>query len=204
MIKESYGDRLGVCRAYLDDLVISGRAEVLLEILSFRGMLLACCAEACTSAPTSAASSCRIKACRTAYTNAVCCPGRYTDRLLSGTVASLKDFGDALEILEHGQMELLLHTYSGATNRVMHLFRSLPSCMLHKVTQACNTESIRLLQRLTDPAATLSDSMVRHKRFCQVAEAVSASSTPIPSKTLHSSLRPSHRSPVTATCNNPT
>ncbi|MEZ0274854.1 MAG: reverse transcriptase domain-containing protein [Roseimicrobium sp.] len=179
-IADSWGDAVGVHRAFLDDLVISGPAHVLVEILQFlredamvlhRGLTVrpdkCCIFMPNQGVPEGLHRQYGIPPDIQLVTmdggiTALGVPlgsDDYVTRLMDGIAASVKQFGDNLEALEHGQLELLLHTYSGGLNRVMYLYRCLPSESLGTISRACEEESARLLQRLTAPASGVTGAM---------------------------------------------
>ncbi|MEZ0274116.1 MAG: hypothetical protein ACAH88_04375 [Roseimicrobium sp.] len=164
----------------MDDLVISGPAHVLVEILEFlrsdlmvlrRGLTIRP-DKCCIFMPNQGVpDGLRVQYDIPADIQLVTMDGGvtalgvplgsddYVERFMTDIAASVKQLGDELEALEHGQLELLLHTYSGGLNRVMYLFRCLPSESLGTVSRVCNEESARLLQRLTAPASSVTDAM---------------------------------------------
>ncbi|MEZ0273853.1 MAG: hypothetical protein ACAH88_03020, partial [Roseimicrobium sp.] len=176
-ILDTWGETLGVCRAYLDDIIISGPVGVLFEFLRNsptvlqRGLTIRpdkCCIfmpnqgivdglgvqydipadiQLVTAAGGITALGVPIGA------------DDYVERFLRDVGESLRQFGDELEGLQHGQLELLLYTYSGGCKRIMHLFRCLPSEKLLPVADVCNQETMRLLHRLTAPTDELTEHM---------------------------------------------
>ncbi|MEZ0276822.1 MAG: reverse transcriptase domain-containing protein [Roseimicrobium sp.] len=169
-ILDTWGETLGVCRAYLDDIIISGPVGVLTQVLEFlrnnptvlqRGLTIRpdkCCIfmpnqglvdglrgqydipadiQLVTAAGGITALGVPIGA------------NDYVERFLREVGESLRQFGNELEGLQHGQLELLLYTYSGGCKRIMHLFRCLPSEKLLPVADVCNQETMRLLQQMS-------------------------------------------------------
>jgi hypothetical protein len=179
-IMDDWGASLGVCRAYLDDIVLSGPVQTLTKILGFLRSDPSVAARGLTIRP----DKCCIFMPNQGLLDGL--QGQYNipedvqlvtgnggitvlgvpigsfdhrERVLTDIAASIKRFGDELEGVSHGQLELLLHSYSGGVNPVLHLFRSLPSHLLTTVVDACNEETSRLLERLTAQATELTVSM---------------------------------------------
>jgi hypothetical protein len=179
-IMDDWGASLGVCRAYLDDIVLSGPVQTLTKILGFLRSDPSVAARGLTIRPDKCClfmpNQGLLDGLRGQYNipediqlvtgnSGITVLGvpigslDHVERALTDIAASIKRFGDELEGLGHGQLELLLHSYSGGANSVLHLFRSLPSHLLAIVTRACNEETSRLLERLTAPATELTASM---------------------------------------------
>ena len=179
-IADTWGESVGVHRAFLDDLVISGPAPVMVEILQFlredtvvlrRGLTVrpdkCCIFMPNQGVPEGLQGQYGIPediqlATADSGITALGVPlgsNDYVTRHLDDVARSVQQFGDNVATLELSQLELLLHTYSGGLNRVMYLYRCLPAESLGAISRACKEESDRLLQRLTAPASSVTAAM---------------------------------------------
>ncbi|MEZ0277170.1 MAG: reverse transcriptase domain-containing protein, partial [Roseimicrobium sp.] len=173
-ITREWGDNLGVHRAYLDDLVISGPVNVLMEIFDFlcrnqdvlaRGLTVRpdkCCLYMPNQGVPDglrAQYGIPVEVELVTSSGGITALGipfgaeDFVQQVLGRVAQAIHDFGDSLASLENAQVELLLHTYSGGRTQAMHLYRCLPSA------QACQEESGRLLQRLTSPSTEVTLAM---------------------------------------------
>ena len=155
-ITREWGDNLGVHRAYLDDLVISGPVNVLMEIFDFlcrnqdvlaRGLTVRpdkCCLYMPNQGVPDglrAQYGIPVEVELVTSSGGITALGipfgaeDFVQQVLGRVAQAIHDFGDSLASLENAQVELLLHTYSGGRTQAMHLYRCLPSTKVTVVTQ---------------------------------------------------------------------